>query len=133
MFRLNFAQRPIFSGLRFRLGTPSLKSLPEDLCSGFLRPEKNPSTSAAFEPANLGSRGEHGTARPPRPTIIINTVVLANDPHLKTVVDSTIETLYKNNLDNGLSPRNDNTKTKGTRGMISHFISMNGTRANYNK
>ena len=23
-----------------RLGTPSLKSLPEDLCSGYLRPEK---------------------------------------------------------------------------------------------
>ena len=33
-----------------------LKSLPEDLCSGFLSHEKNPSTSAGFEPANLGSR-----------------------------------------------------------------------------
>ena len=29
---------------------------------------KNPSTSAGFEPANLGSRGEHVTSRPPRPT-----------------------------------------------------------------
>ena len=28
----------------------------------------NPSTSAVFEPVNLGSRGEHGTPRPPRPT-----------------------------------------------------------------
>ena len=28
-------------------------------CSGFLRSEKNPSTPAAIEPANLGSRGEY--------------------------------------------------------------------------
>ena len=47
---------------------PGLKSLPEDLCSWFLRPEKNPSTSAGFAPANLGSLGEHGAPRPPRPT-----------------------------------------------------------------
>ena len=45
--RLNFAQRPIFSGLRFfnepeilDSGPESLKSLPEDLCSRFLRHEK---------------------------------------------------------------------------------------------
>ena len=29
---------------------------------------KNPTTSAEFEPANLGSRGDHVTPRPPRPT-----------------------------------------------------------------
>ena len=29
---------------------------------------KNPSTSAGFVPANFGSRGEHGTPRPPTPT-----------------------------------------------------------------
>ena len=29
---------------------------------------KNPSTSAGFEFANLGSRGEQVTARPPRPS-----------------------------------------------------------------
>ena len=44
--RLDFAQRPIFSGLRF-FNEPEisdsgpLKSLPEDLCSGFLRPKKS--------------------------------------------------------------------------------------------
>ena len=40
--RLNFAQRPIFSCFRF-FNEPEmsdLKSLPEDLCSGFLRSEK---------------------------------------------------------------------------------------------
>ena len=30
---------------------------------------KNSSTSVGFEPANLGSQGEHATPRPPRPTI----------------------------------------------------------------
>ena len=64
--RFNFAQRPIFSGLRF-FNEPEISEsgpLPEDLRSGFLRPEKNPSTSAGFEPTNLGSRGEHVTPRP---------------------------------------------------------------------
>ena len=32
---------------------------------------KNPSTSARFEPVNLGSRGEHITSRPLRPLFIV--------------------------------------------------------------
>ena len=32
---------------------------------------KNPLTSAEFQPANLGSRGEHVTPRPPRPTNLV--------------------------------------------------------------
>jgi hypothetical protein len=31
---------------------------------------KNPSPSAGFEPANLGSNGKHATTRPPRATRI---------------------------------------------------------------
>ena len=46
-----------------------LKSLPEDLCSGILRPEKSIDLSRFLNPWNLGSRGEHVTPRPPRPTI----------------------------------------------------------------
>ena len=45
---------------------PQLKVPPGDLCSGFLRSEINPSTSAGFEPA--GSRGKYVTPRPPKPT-----------------------------------------------------------------
>ena len=45
---------------------PSLKSFPEYLCS---------STSAGFEPANLGSRGEHVTPRPPRPISEMNLIM----------------------------------------------------------
>ena len=32
----------------------------------FFRP-KNPTTSAGFEPANLGTKGQHATPRPPKP------------------------------------------------------------------
>ena len=57
--RLNFAQRPIFSGLRFfnkpeiSEGTPSLKSFPEDLCSGFLHPEKINRPQPGLNPQTL--------------------------------------------------------------------------------
>ena len=57
-FRLEVLKR----AWNLRLWTPSLKSLPEDWSW------KNPSTSDGFEPANLGSRGEHVTPRPRKPT-----------------------------------------------------------------
>ena len=34
---------------------------------GFFRPEKNPTASAGFEPANLGTEGQHATSRAPKP------------------------------------------------------------------
>ena len=68
--RLNFGQRPIFSltSLRSQTRNPQLKVPPGVLVLGIFMSWKNPSTSAGFEPANLGSRGEHVTSRPPRPT-----------------------------------------------------------------
>ena len=30
---------------------------------------KNPTASAGFEPANLGTKGQHATPRPPKPTV----------------------------------------------------------------
>ena len=36
-------------------------------CWGFLFTLKNPTASAGFEPANLGSKGQHATSRPPKP------------------------------------------------------------------
>ena len=72
--RLNFAQRPIFSGLRFfneleiSDSGPQLKVPTEGLVLRIFTSWKNPCTSAGIEPANLGSRGEHATLRPPRPT-----------------------------------------------------------------
>ena len=70
-WRLNFAQRPIFSGLRFfnepeisDSGPPALY-LPGYLCSEKIhRPQSN------LNPPNLESRGEHVTPRPPRQTTV---------------------------------------------------------------
>ena len=53
----------------------------------FFRP-KNPKASAGFEPANLGTKGQHATARPPKPPIKsekyrcrIYTVISPDDGH----------------------------------------------------
>ena len=34
---------------------------------------KNPTASAGFEPANLGTKGQHATPRPPKPLCNVNT------------------------------------------------------------
>ena len=56
------------TSLKSQTRDPQLKVPPGGLVLMSLRPEKNPSTSARFQPANLGSRGEHVTPRPPRST-----------------------------------------------------------------
>ena len=43
---------------------PSKRRRAED----FFRP-KNPTASAGFEPANLGTKGQHGTTKPPKPLL----------------------------------------------------------------
>ena len=44
----------------------ALLPLRRKACWGFFRP-KNPTTSAGFEPANLGTKGQHATPRPTKP------------------------------------------------------------------
>ena len=34
---------------------------------------KNPTASVGFEPANLGTKGQHGTSRPPKPLTLVLT------------------------------------------------------------
>ena len=66
-FRLHrFPQGPL--GLPISLfPSPQLKVPPGGLVLRIFTSWKNPSISAGFEPANLGSRGELVTTRPPRP------------------------------------------------------------------
>ena len=52
--------------------------------------KKIPSTSVRFEPANLGSRGEHVTPRPPRPLEYIRT------SFMYSYIDEYIHTSYMN-------------------------------------
>jgi hypothetical protein len=46
------------------MGQTALLPLRRKACWGFFLP-KNPTASAGFEPANLGTEGQHATSRPP--------------------------------------------------------------------
>ena len=55
---------------------------PDVLRIFFLFTLKNPTASAGFEPANLGTKGQHATSRPPKPlSCIWDTKVLACHAH----------------------------------------------------
>ena len=50
-----------------RYGTDNFTSLlKEGMLRIFLSPFKNPMASAGFEPANLGTKGQHATSVPPK-------------------------------------------------------------------
>ena len=66
-----YLKMPDFQGslhaVNLRHGTNGFTSLPKE---GVLRTFfalKNPTASAGFEPANLGTKGQHATSRPPKP------------------------------------------------------------------
>jgi len=48
------------------MGPTALLLLRRKACWGLFRP-KNPTASAGCEPANLGTKGQHATSRPPKP------------------------------------------------------------------
>ena len=52
----------------------ALLPLRRKACWGFFRP-KNPTASAGFEPANLGTKGQHATPRPPKPLVYYYTLI----------------------------------------------------------
>jgi len=51
----------------YDMGPTALLPLRRKACWGFFSPLKNPTASAGFEPANLGTKGQHATPRPPKP------------------------------------------------------------------
>jgi hypothetical protein len=48
------------------MGQTALLPIRRTACWGIFR-LKNPTASTGFEPANLGTKGQHATSRPPRP------------------------------------------------------------------
>ena len=52
----------------YDMGPTALPLLRRKACWGFFRP-KNSTASAGFEPANLGTKGQHATTRPPKQSI----------------------------------------------------------------
>ena len=66
-FRLPLIFRALLHAENLRHGTDGFTSPPkEGVLRIFFRP-KNPTSSAGFEPANLGTKGQHATPRPPKP------------------------------------------------------------------
>ena len=55
----------------YDMGPMALLPLRRKACWGFFSPLKNPTASAGFEPANLGTKGQHATPRPPKPLYIL--------------------------------------------------------------
>jgi len=49
----------------YDMGQTALLPLRRKACWGFFRP-KNPTASTGFEPADLGTKGQHATPRPPK-------------------------------------------------------------------
>ena len=86
------------TGLKSQTRDPHLKFPPGGLVLRiFTFWKKNPSTSAGFEPANLGSRGKHVIPRPPRSTLNkLNT--LANCPVDRFMANGTDEYYLKHML-----------------------------------
>ena len=59
-FHVTFSD--LLHAVNLRLGTNDFTSLPKDFFA-----LKNPTASAGFELANLGTKGQHSTSRPPKP------------------------------------------------------------------
>jgi hypothetical protein len=56
----------LLHAVKHDMGQTALLPLRRKACSRFFRP-KNPTASAVFEPANLGTKGQHATSRLPKP------------------------------------------------------------------
>ena len=67
-FRLPRKFRDLLHAANLRHGTDGFTSPPNEGVLRIFRP-KNPTASAGFEPANLGTKGQHATPRTPKPII----------------------------------------------------------------
>jgi len=73
-FRLEFdfhiIQEIFYMPKNLRHGTDGFTSPPKEGVLRIFFALKNPTASAGFEPANLGTKGQHGTSRPRKPLYI---------------------------------------------------------------
>ena len=67
-------------------------------CRGILSPFKNPTSSAGFEPANLGIRGQHATSAPPKPLYLPLVSVVSHHHLLCKITSHLLSTASLNNL-----------------------------------
>ena len=69
--------RVLLHAANMRHGKNGFISLPKEGVLRIFFALKNPTASAGFEPANLGTKGQHATSRPPMPLIELHTSRLA--------------------------------------------------------
>jgi len=62
---LHVTFRNILHTVKLRHGTDGFTTPPKE--GGFFSPKNSETSSAGFEPANLGTKGQHATYRPPKP------------------------------------------------------------------
>ena len=67
IIRLPRNSRDLLHAANLRHGTDGFTSFPKEGVLRIFFALKNPTASAAFEPANLGTKGQHATSRPPKP------------------------------------------------------------------
>ena len=67
-------------------GTNSFTSLPKEGGLRIFFALKNPMASAGFEPANLGTKGQHATSRPPKPLTTVNTFTCSQFNNFQVLV-----------------------------------------------
>jgi len=64
--RLPRNSRNLLHAANLRCGTDGFTSPPKEGVLRIFFALKNPTASAGFEPANLGTKGQHATSRPPK-------------------------------------------------------------------
>jgi len=65
--RLPRNSRDLLHAANLRHGTDGFASPPKEGVLRIFFALKNPTASAGFEPANLGTKGQHANSRPPKP------------------------------------------------------------------
>jgi hypothetical protein len=68
--------RDLLHAANLRHGTDGFTSPPKERHAEDFFALKNPTASARFEPANLGTKGQHATSRPPKPVPTIYTQII---------------------------------------------------------
>jgi hypothetical protein len=72
--------RILLHAANLRHGTDGFTSPPKEGVLKIFFALKNPTASAGFEPANLGTKGQHATLRPPKPLSMEGTLTSSPDP-----------------------------------------------------
>ena len=63
--------RDLLHAVNLRHGTDGFVSTPKEGVLRIFVALKNPTASVGFEPANLGTKGQYATARPPKPLMVV--------------------------------------------------------------